>query len=624
VLTDYDIHLFNEGSHFRLYEKLGCHVDAEGAHFAVWAPNADFVSVIGDFNGWNRQAAPLAPRKNSGIWVGHIPGVRQGHCYKFHLHSRVAGYQVDKADPYAVACEAPPKTASVVWSIDDYQWQDAAWLAERSRVPNHIRPISIYELHLGSWRRGDNNAILGYRDLAEPLARYTSDMGFTHVELMPIMEHPFYGSWGYQVTGYFAPTARYGTPQDFMYFVDVLHQHGVGVILDWVPAHFPTDEHALGFFDGTHLYEHADPRKGFHPDWTTYIYNYGRNEVQAFLISSAISWLDRYHIDGLRVDGVASMLYLDYSREPDQWVPNPDGSNENWEAVSFLRRLNETIYGQYPDAIMVAEESTAWPGVTRATNHDGLGFGFKWDMGWMHDTLEYLSRDPVHRRYHHDEITFRGVYMYSENYVLPLSHDEVVHGKGSLLSRFPGDDWRKLAQLRLLFGYMFAQPGKKLLFMGSELGQWGEWNQEASIDWHLLGFERHAGVSKWVSDLNHMYRNEPALHERDVETDAMVWLDAEDRDGSSLALMRRGNDDRVRVACVFNFTPIPRRDHRIGLPFAGVWRELLNSDAAVYGGSGEGNRGQVEATATPHHGQPCSAPISLPPFGCVFLRAETP
>ncbi len=622
VLTDYDIHLFNEGSHFRLHEKLGCHLTDTGAHFAVWAPNAKYVSVVGDFNYWNQGEHPLSPYGSSGIWHGHIDGVQHGQAYKFHIASRVDGYRIDKSDPFAQWCETPPKTASVAWKLDDYEWNDAAWLDQRKQRPAHASPISVYELHAGSWRRGDDNRQLSYREIAHPLAEYMVEMGFTHVELMPVMEHPFYGSWGYQVTGYFAPTSRYGTPQDFMYLVDVLHQHGVGVILDWVPAHFPTDEHGLGFFDGTHLFEHADPRKGFHPDWTTFIYNYGRNEVQSFLISSAICWLDRYHIDGLRVDGVASMLYLDYSRDDGEWVPNEDGSNENRDAVAFLRRLNETVYAEFPDTIMSAEESTAWPNVSRPTSSGGLGFGFKWDMGWMHDTLEYASRDPIHRKHHHDEITFRAIYMYTENYMLPLSHDEVVHGKGSLISRLPGDHWRKLAQLRLLIGNMYAHPGKKLLFMGAEIAQPREWNQDASIDWHLLDDERHAGVAKWVADLNRMYRDQPAMYERDAEQGGFYWLDGEDRDGSSLAFMRVGESTAAQVACVLNFTPIPRREHRVGLPFAGTWVELLNSDAAVYGGSGEGNQGGVTATEQPHKGQPCSATINLPPFGCLFFKGE--
>lgn len=623
MLTNYDIHLFSEGSHFRLYEKLGCQLDDSGAHFGVWAPNAARVSVIGDFNNWDNSAHDLKPHGSSGIWCGHIEGVEHGSHYKFHIESRVDGYVVDKTDPFANWCQTPPETASVAWRLNDYEWGDSAWLTRRKANPAHTSPISIYELHLGSWRRAANNEHLSYRDIAAPLAEYVTRLGFTHIELMPIMEHPFYGSWGYQVTGYFAPTARYGTPQDLMYLVDVLHQRGIGVILDWVPAHFPTDEHGLGLFDGTHLFEHADPRKGFHPDWTTLIYNYGRNEVQCFLISSAISWLDRYHIDGLRVDGVASMLYLDYSRKEGEWLPNEDGSNENREAVAFLRRLNETVYAEYPDAMMMAEESTAWPKVSRPTSDGGLGFGFKWDMGWMHDSLEYLGRDPIHRKHHHDQLTFRAVYMHSENYVLPLSHDEVVHGKGSLLDRFPGDQWRKLAQLRLLLGCMYAQPGKKLLFMGAELGQTGDWNHEGSVAWELLEDAAHAGVAQWVADLNNMYRKQPALYECDTEAGGFSWLDSEDRDNSVLAFLRIGQCDDRRIACVFNFTPIGRTEHRIGLPFEGTWQELLNSDATIYGGTGEGNQGAVTATKEPHHGQPCSATINLPPFGCVFLRGET-
>ncbi|MBX6341458.1 MAG: 1,4-alpha-glucan branching protein GlgB, partial [Thermomicrobiaceae bacterium] len=537
LLTDQDLYLFNEGTHLRLYQKLGSHLieaDGElGVYFAVWAPNAEYVAVIGDFNGWDPGVHPLRPRGSSGIWEGFIPGVTKGDRYKYHIASRLNGYRVDKADPYAARYEEPPRTASIVWDRD-YAWGDGEWMATRGARNAAQAPISIYEVHLGSWMRvpEEENRWLTYRELAPKLADYVDDLGFTHVEFLPIMEHPFYGSWGYQTTGYFAPTSRYGSPQDFMYLIDYLHQRGIGVILDWVPSHFPTDEFALGYFDGTHLYEHADPRKGFHPDWNSYIFNYGRNEVRSFLLSSAMHWLDCYHVDGLRVDAVASMLYLDYSRRPGEWIPNKYGGNENLEAIDFLRRFNVDVYGNYPDVQTIAEESTAWPMVSRPTYIGGLGFGMKWDMGWMHDTLLYFSKDPIHRRYHHNLLTFRGLYMFTENYVLPLSHDEVVHGKGSLIGRMPGDDWQKFANLRLLFAWMFAQPGKKLLFMGGEFGQWREWNHDTSLDWHLLEYPLHQGVCRWVSELNRFYRYNPAMHQLDFDPAGFQWLEANDSEQS--------------------------------------------------------------------------------------------
>jgi 1,4-alpha-glucan branching enzyme len=623
-LSDADLYLFNEGTHHRLYDKLGVHlIEGGGAEFAVWAPNAAQVSVIGDWNGWQAGADPLAPTGSSGIWSGTVPRAHRGNRYKYRIESRHGGYVVDKADPVGCWHEEPPKTASVVWDTW-YEWRDDDWMAERGRRAAHDQPVSIYELHLGSWRRHGDGRWMSYRELAEPLADYVSSTGFTHVELMPIMEHPFYGSWGYQVTGFFAPSARWGAPQDLMYLIDVLHQHGIGVIMDWVPAHFPNDEHGLAYFDGTHLYEHADPRKGFHPDWKSAIFNFGRHEVRSFLLSSAVFWLDRYHVDGLRVDAVASLLYLDYSREAGEWIPNEDGSNHNREAISFLRQMNEVVYAECPGVQTIAEESTAWPSVSRPTYVGGLGFGYKWDMGWMHDTLQYLGRDPIHRSHHHDEITFRGVYMFTENYVLPLSHDEVVHGKGSLLDRFPGDAWRKLAQLRLLLGYQWTQPGKKLLFMGCEVGDWHEWSHEGSVPWHLLNDPAHAGIRDWVTDLNALYRAEPALHQRDTDPAGFQWIDADDRGASTLSFLRLAADGARPVACAFNFTPIPLHEHRIALPHAGVWRELLNSDAPSYGGTGSGNLGQVEATDSPHHGRPASAVVALPPLGCVILGGGEP
>jgi len=626
LLSQDDLYLFNEGSHIRLYEKLGAHpatVDGEdGTYFAVWAPNAEQVYVMGDFNGWQKKGFKLAACGSSGIWEGFIPGLGRGALYKYHIASRVHRYRVEKADPFASYCEIPPRTASVVWDLS-YDWNDSEWMRERKHKNALNAPIAIYEMQLGSWMcvPEDNNRPLTYRELAPKLADYVIQMGFTHVELMPVMEHPFGGSWGYQLTGYFAPTSRYGTPQDFMYLVDYLHQHNIGVILDWVPSHFPTDTHGLGFFDGTHLYEHADVRKGFHPDWKSHIFNYGRHEVRSFLLSSALFWLDKYHVDGLRVDGVASMLYLDYSRKKGEWIPNQFGGRENLEAVSLLRRFNEEVYKNFPDVQTIAEESTDWAMVSRPTYIGGLGFGMKWDMGWMHDTLDYITKDPIHRKYHHNKLTFRMLYAFSENFVLSLSHDEVVHGKASLLSKMPGDDWQKFANLRLLFSYMFTQPGKKLLFMGDEFGQWREWNHETSLDWHLLQYDRHQALQKLVGDLAHLYRSEPALYELDFEWKGFDWIDCNDSLGSVLSYLRRGksSDDIILVGC--NFTPIPRNQYRIGVPRGGYWQEILNSDADIYWGSGLGNKGGLQAENIPHHGQPFSLNITLPPLAAVIFKS---
>ncbi|HTT67862.1 MAG TPA: 1,4-alpha-glucan branching protein GlgB [Gemmatimonadales bacterium] len=626
-ITDDDLYLFNEGSHYHLYHKLGCHLTTlngiAGATFAVWAPNANYVSVIGDFNGWNRATNKLAPRGPSGIWEGFVGGVRKGHTYKFHIGSRQRGFRVDKADPFGIHHETPPRTGSKVWDLD-YDWGDAAWMAGRGARNALASPISIYEVHLGSWMRvpEDGYRSLSYRELAEKLVPYVADLGFTHVEFLPVMEHPFYGSWGYQTTGYFAPTSRYGTPQDFMYLVDRLHQAGIGVILDWVPSHFPTDEHALAYFDGTHLFEHADMRQGFHPDWNSYIFNYGRHEVRSFLLSSAFLWLDVYHADGLRVDAVASMLYLDYSRKPGEWIPNRFGGHENLEAVDFIRRFNAAVYERHPDTQTIAEESTAWPMVSRPTYVGGLGFGLKWDMGWMHDTLRYLSKDPVHRRFHHNDLTFRGLYAFTENYCLPLSHDEVVHGKGSLLARMPGDGWQQFANLRALLGYMYSQPGKKLLFMGGEIAQGGEWSHESSVEWHLLERAPHQGVQRLARDLNRLLRAEPALHELDSDPAGMEWIDANDSDNSVLTYLRmsRGAKDVIVVAC--NFTPVPRPGYRVGVPRAGYWREVLNTDAWEYGGSGQGNLGGRSTDPIPFHGRAQSLDLVLPPLAVVALRHE--
>ncbi|HEX6202684.1 MAG TPA: 1,4-alpha-glucan branching protein GlgB [Thermoanaerobaculia bacterium] len=627
LLTDDDLYLFNEGRHFQLYEKLGAHRrrlhGQEGYAFAVWAPNAERVSVIGDFNGWDADAHPLAPRGSSGIWEGFIPGAEPGMHYKLHVRSRWGGYRVDKADPFAVRSEVPPKTGSVLWHLD-YEWGDEGWMAGRRERAALDAPVSIYELHLGSWRRKpeEDDRPLTYREMARPLADHCRELGFTHVELLPVMEHPFYGSWGYQTTGYFAPTSRYGTPQDLMFLIDHLHRQGIGVILDWVPSHFPTDEHGLAYFDGTHLFEHSDPREGFHPDWGSYIFNYGRHEVRSFIISSALYWLDRFHADGLRVDAVASMLYRDYSRKSGEWIPNVHGGRENLEAIDFLRQMNAAIYEHHPDVQTWAEESTAWPMVSRPTYVGGLGFGYKWDMGWMHDTLVYMSKEPVHRKYHQGQLTFRGVYAFSESFTLPLSHDEVVHGKGSLLGKMPGDDWQKLANLRLLYGYQWLVPGKKLLFMGGEIGQWREWSHESSLDWHLLEQDGHRGLSRLVSDLNRLYRAEPALHELDCDPAGFEWVDASDAEHSVLSFLRRGRDRQEVLIAVFNFTPIPRTAYRIGVPGGGRWQEVLNTDAPEYGGSGQGNLGGLDASPTPLHGRSHSLAVTIPPLGMVVFKGR--
>jgi len=625
MLSNDDLFLFNEGSHYRLYEKLGAHpltVDGvEGTYFAVWAPDAKQVSVMGDFNSWDKSSHPLRPKGQSGVWEGFIPGVAKGTIYKYYVVSHHRCYCVEKADPFAFYSETPPKTASIAWDLD-YNWGDQAWM-EKRRTHNALdAPISIYEVHLGSWQRvpEEGNRYLSYRELAPRLAEYLKQLGFTHVEFLPVMEHPFYGSWGYQSTGYFAPTSRYGTPQDFMYLVDYLHQHDIGIILDWVPSHFPNDEHGLGYFDGTHLYEHGDPRQGIHPDWNSFIFNYGRQEVRSFLLSSALFWLDKYHVDGLRVDAVASMLYLDYGRKEGDWIPNQYGGRENLEAIAFLRRLNEAIYQEKPDVQIIAEESTAWPMVSRPTYVGGLGFGLKWDMGWMHDTLEYMTKDPIYRKYHHNNLTFRLIYAFFENFVLPLSHDEVVHGKGSLLGKMPGDDWQKFANLRLLLGYMYAQPGKKLLFMGGEFGQWREWVHDESLEWHLLQYLPHSGLQRWVSDLNRVYQDQPALYQVDFDSAGFEWIDCNDVKHSVVSLIRKGrsHNDVIAVAC--NFTPVTHFNYRIGVPQPGSWRELLNSDAKEYGGSGQGNLGGAEAKPIPCHGRSYSMTITLPPLAAVFFK----
>jgi 1,4-alpha-glucan branching enzyme len=625
-ITDHDTYFFKEGSHFQLYEKLGSHImtanEVNGTYFAVWAPNAESVSVIGEFNKWNPKAHPLGVRwDGSGIFEGFIPGVGKGALYKYHIVSKFNKYKVDKGDPFAFYWETPPKTASIVWDLN-YEWNDAEWMKHRNKRNSLNSPIAVYEVHIGSWRRvqEENNRSLNYRELAKHLVDYVGDMGYTHVEFLPVMEHPFYGSWGYQIIGYFAPTSRYGTPQDFMYLIDCLHQNNIGVILDWVPSHFPTDEHGLGYFDGTHLYEYADPRRGFHPDWNSYIFNYGRNEVPAFLISSALFWLRKYHADGIRVDAVASMLYLDYSRKEGEWIPNQFGGRENLEAISFLRRLNEVIYANFPDVQTIAEESTAWPMVSRPTYMGGLGFGMKWNMGWMHDTLEYISKDPVHRKHHHNTLTFSLWYAFSENYMLPLSHDEVVHEKGSLIGKMPGDDWQKFANLRLLLGYMYAHPGKKLLFMGGEFAQWKEWNHDSSLEWNLLQYLPHQGVQRWVKDLNQLYRSELSLSEIDFEKEGFEWINIGDWEQSVISFVRKGRTTKDIMLVVCNFTPIPRLDYRVGVPLDGSWKMVLNSDDKKYGGTGNSEFKEAEAEQIQFNDRKYSLSLTLPPLGIIFLK----
>ncbi len=643
LLSDFDLHLIAEGNHFRLWQVFGAHIveleapngageKVRGVRFAVWAPNALRVSVVGDFNRWDGRVHPMRFRHEAGVWELFLPeevlgtedlGLGVGKLlYKFEVKGRYGGYLQLKADPMGFYHEVRPKSASILWDLRRYRWQDDDWLAHRHEVQGLDKPISIYEVHLGSWRRVQepegNWRWMTYRELAEHLVPYVKDMGFTHIELLPVMEHPLDESWGYQVTGYFAPTSRYGTPDDFRHFVDVCHQNGIGVILDWVPAHFPKDMHGLVFFDGTNLYEYGDWR-GDHPDWHTKVFNFGRTEVRNFLIASALFWLHEFHIDGLRMDAVASMLYLDYSRKPGEWQPNIYGGNEHLEAIDFLKRLNEVVHREVPDVLMIAEESTAWPMVTRPTYVGGLGFDFKWNMGWMHDTLFYFSKDPIYRKYHHDALTFSLWYAFSENFILPLSHDEVVHGKGSLLGKMPGDLWQKFANLRALFGYMWAHPGKKLLFMGGEIAQWREWDYASSLDWHLLQWESHRGIQQLVRDLNWLYRNEPALHEWDSDHRGFEWIDFHDADNSVIAFIRWAKDWRDCIVVVCNFTPVVRHDYRIGVPFSGTWKEVFNTDWQQYGGSHVTN-GEVEAEAVSWQHRPYSVRLTLPPLAVVFFK----
>ncbi len=613
ILGELDLHLIAEGRHERLWTVLGAHPGEDGTDFAVWAPNAREVRVVGDFAGWGPyDGVPMRRAEGTGVWQAHVPGAGPGARYKYRVHGADGGWH-EKADPLAAHTEAPPRTASIVYA-SGYQWGDGEWLAARARRRAHQEPMSVYEVHLGSWRPG-----LSYVDLAEQLPGYVADLGFTHVEFLPVMEHPYGGSWGYQVTGYYAPTARFGTPDDFRYLVDRLHQAGIGVLLDWVPAHFPRDSWALARFDGTPLYEHPDPRRGEHPDWGTYIFDYGRPEVRNFLVANALYWCEEFHADGLRVDAVASMLYLDYSRQPGQWLPNARGGRENLDAIGFLQEVNATVYKRHPGVVMVAEESTAWPGVSRATDQGGLGFGFKWNMGWMHDTLSYLARQPVHRSWHHDQLTFSTVYAWSENYVLPISHDEVVHGKGSLLGKMPGDLWQRLATVRALLAYMWAHPGKQLLFMGCELADDREWSEARGLDWGLLDDPARAGVGRLLRDLNRVYRQDPALYARDTDPSGFRWITAQDAAHNTVAFLRCGTGDST-LAVVVNFAGVPHEEYRLGLPRRGTWQEVVNTDAEVYGGSNVGNLGSVEAEDVPWHGQPASAVLRVPPLGALYLR----
>lgn len=625
LFTEYDLYLFAEGRHLHIYEKMGAHLreanGVKGVNFSVWAPNAYRVGVIGSFNGWDTRVHPMRQHGANGVWELFIPEAKEGDIYKFDIRSRFRDYRVEKTDPYGYFSEKRPRTASIVSNLDSYRWRDKKWMDARANSNPLTKPMSIYEVHLGSWRRNENNEWLTYRELAQELVAYAKEMNYTHLELLPIAEHPFDGSWGYQVTGYFAPTSRYGDKAvDFMYFVDLCHRNGIGVILDWVPAHFPKDGHALSYFDGTHVYEHSDYRQGEHPDWGTYIFNYGRNEVRNFLLSNALFWLKKYHIDGLRVDAVSSMIYLDFSRKEGQWIPNKYGGRENLEAISFLQEFNAVVHSECPGVITIAEESTAWPMVSRPTYLGGLGFTFKWNMGWMHDVLSYMSRNPIFRRFHHHEITFSLMYAFSENFVLSLSHDEVVHGKGSLVNKMSGDWWQKFASLRLLYGHQYMHPGKKLNFMGSEIGQWNEWSEARSLDWNLLNWATHAKMQQWVKDVNQFYLEQPALYELDFDPRGFRWIEANDSDQSVFTYMRfaENPDDFLVVAC--NFTPVPRHNYRVGVPRPGYYKEMLNSDAETYGGGNVGNLGGVQTDPVAWHAHPQSLNLTIPPLGIVILK----
>jgi 1,4-alpha-glucan branching enzyme len=624
VFTGFDQYLFGEGTHVRAFDRLGARPmthGVPGVHFAVWAPNARRVSVVGDFNGWDGRVHPMRALVNAGVWEIFLPDVAEGARYKFELVTR-DGAIVLKADPYGRCFETPPQTASVIYS-DAYQWGDQDWLAaRRGEKMWHERPMSIYEVHLGSWRRRADGQSLSYRELADTLVPYVREMGFTHVELLPVMEHPFAGSWGYQVIGFFAPTSRFGRPEDFKYFVDQCHRHQIGVILDWVPGHFPKDLHGLARFDGTALYEHEDPRQGEHQDWGTLIFNYGRSEVRSFLLSNALYWIEEFHIDALRVDAVASMLYLDYSRKAGEWVPNKFGGRENLDAIGFMHELNRRLGAEHPDVPLIAEESTSWPGVSRPVHLGGLGFTYKWNMGWMHDMLDYCKQDPVYRKYHHTRITFSMLYAFTENFILPFSHDEVVHGKGSMIAKMPGDEWQKHANLRALYGYMFTHPGKKLMFMGCELAQWREWNHDRQLEWESLGDPLHEGMQRWVRDLNRAYQADPALWEVDFNAAGFRWIDPNDSENSVISFVRCADSETDHAIVVVNFTPVPREGYRIGVPHAGAYREVLNSDAGIYGGSNVGNGGRVTCASEPSHGFPHSLTLTLPPLGFLLLKPE--
>ncbi|WP_276133157.1 1,4-alpha-glucan branching protein GlgB [Polluticoccus soli] len=625
LFSDFDIELFKAGKHYRLYEKLGAHAmehnGKAGTYFAVWAPNAQYIAIVGNFNHWDRGQHKLHARwDGSGIWEAFVPGVNTGELYKYYIDSHT-GYAAEKGDPYAYFWEEPPKTSCITWNLD-YKWSDNNWMEERGKTDWLAKPISIYELHLGSWRRipEEGERFMTYRELANELPQYCRAMGFTHVEFMPVMEHPFYGSWGYQVTGYFAPTSRYGSPQDLMYLIDELHKTGIGVILDWVPSHFPVDEHGLSYYDGTHLYEHDDPRKGFHPDWQSLIFNYSRNEVKAFLISNALFWLDKYHIDGLRVDAVASMLYLDYSRKEGEWIPNEFGGRENLDAITFLKEFNEAVHLNYPDTLTIAEESTAWPGVTKPTFDGGLGFDMKWMMGWMHDTLQYFQKDPVYRCHHQGQITFSIIYAFTERYALPLSHDEVVYGKQSMINKMPGDDWQQFANLRLLYCYMYGHPGAKLLFMGAEFAQRNEWKHDFSLDWHENYYPSHHGIQTLLQDLNALYKKEPSLYELNYSHEGFEWIDLNDSQNSVLSWIRKGHNRQNDLMFIANFTPIVRHNYRVGMPRMGYYSELLNSDSSKYGGSNLINKAEREAMPVPKHGRSHSLSLTLPPLAIIVLQ----
>ncbi len=626
LFTDFDINLFKAGKHYRLYEKFGAHeieLDGEkGVYFSVWAPSAKTVSVVGDFNYWNDSEHQLNVRwDSSGIWEGFIPNLKQGTLYKFKIGAH-NGVTTEKADPYSFYCETPPKTASIVYDINTYQWKDSDWMSYRQDKNGLDKPYSVYEVHLGSWMRKEENKFLTYSDLANSLVSYIKEMGYTHIELMPIMEYPYDPSWGYQLTGYFAPTSRFGKPEEFKYLIDIFHQNDIGVILDWVPSHFPSDAHGLGYFDGSHLYEHPDPKRGYHPDWKSLIFNYSRNEVRAFLISNAVFWMEKYHIDCLRVDAVASMLYLDYSREDGEWDANEFGGRENLEAISFIKDFNQEIYASFSGVQTIAEESTAYPMITKPINMGGLGFGMKWMMGWMHDTLLYFKKEPIYRKHHQNDITFSLAYAFSENFMLPLSHDEVVYGKNSILGRMPGDEWQRFANLRLLFGYMYTHPGTKLMFMGAEFGQYNEWNFDQSLDWNLLEFDPHKNVQTFVKDLNSLYKNTPALYEKGFSMEGFEWIDYNDAENSVISYIRKGHDSKNNIIVVCNFTPVTREDYRVGLPKKGKLKEIFNSDSKKYGGSGVNNNKIIISEETPWNFRKYSAIIKIPPLGVSFFKFE--